>query len=330
MLGLVPDVPRGRWLCAIIIFGALLTLLVIAERMLAATGFDTYRVFAWPPALFFCAIVAYIVPVFHYVTMRTDQAAGALAGYLDISPDELTQVRQSIYRKRWPWHVRVTVVSIACWLLQSWLLAGGWRGMTFALQHSLLSFLMAVMPLLVWLTLSVATTALTDNAKLFRRLTAHIRIDLLDAASVAPVGTMAVHSTLVVIGALALFPIMWVSGPIDAWTTTPGVLLLSIVVVVLVVVPLWPLRTRLRDVKRNTLYDLQQQINDRRSQLAPDAVGSDEVLQRLLNFRREITAVNEWPVDVGALTRLFSYAVIVPLTWIGAALIEMMVDHFLS
>lgn len=221
-------------------------------------------------------------------------------------------------------------MSVGLWLVQSYLLAGGLRGMQFALTHSFLSCLMSVMPLLVWLTLTVATSALIDNARLFRRLTGSLRIDLLDTSSVAPVGAMAVHSTLVVIGALALFPIMWVSGPIDVWTTVPGLFLLTLVVVILVVVPLWPLRARLHAHKRDTLAALQGQINERRASLEPAMVSADEVLHRLLSYRREVSAVSEWAVDVGAVVRLFSYAVIVPLTWIGAALIEMLVDHFLS
>jgi len=36
--------------------------------------------------------------------------------------------------------------------------------------------------------------------------------------------------------------------------------------------------------------------------------------------------VSEWPFDVGVITRLGLYLIIPPLTWIGAVLIERLVD----
>jgi hypothetical protein len=50
----------------------------------------------------------------------------------------------------------------------------------------------------------------------------------------------------------------------------------------------------------------------------------------LLTLRREVHGITEWPVDVGLLARLGLYLVIVPLTWIGAALIENIVDVFVA
>ena len=50
-------------------------------------------------------------------------------------------------------------------------------------------------------------------------------------------------------------------------------------------------------------------------------------LAPLLLYRREITAAPEWPFDTSVMGRLALYLVIPPLTWVGAALIEMLVDR---
>jgi len=50
----------------------------------------------------------------------------------------------------------------------------------------------------------------------------------------------------------------------------------------------------------------------------------------LLSYRREVLGTREWPFDLGVVTRLGLYLVIVPLTWIGAALIENVVDLFIA
>ena len=50
----------------------------------------------------------------------------------------------------------------------------------------------------------------------------------------------------------------------------------------------------------------------------------------LLALRREVLNTPEWPVDLSLLARLSLYLIIVPLTWIGAALIENIVDVFVA
>jgi hypothetical protein len=49
----------------------------------------------------------------------------------------------------------------------------------------------------------------------------------------------------------------------------------------------------------------------------------------LLAYRREIRAISEWPFDLGSATRFGLILVIPPLTWIGAALVERLLDAFL-
>ena len=329
MLHLVPRVRGGRWLFAAVVFAGMLTIFVFAIRHLQARGDDIERVFSYGPALFFCAIIAYIVPVFDYITARTEQAVDDLRPHLDLPAAAIDDIHASIARKPVGRILRTIVLGVVFWLLQSWLLAGGWRGMLYGLQHSPLSFLVSTVPLLVWLTLTTAVFALIDNARVFRRLTAHVRSDLLDPSSVSPFGAMAVYSTLVVIGAQACFPLMWVSGPINAWTTVPGVVMMLPVTVMLLLMPLLPLQSRLRAAKHAALEVVQTQVNERRQSQA-GAPERDPVLHGMLAYRHEITSVSEWPVDFAALMRLLSYAVIVPLTWIGAALIEMLVNQFVN
>jgi hypothetical protein len=39
-----------------------------------------------------------------------------------------------------------------------------------------------------------------------------------------------------------------------------------------------------------------------------------------------VLRLSVWPFDIGELTRLLAYGIIVPSTWAGAALIEMLVN----
>jgi hypothetical protein len=42
-----------------------------------------------------------------------------------------------------------------------------------------------------------------------------------------------------------------------------------------------------------------------------------------------VQRVSDWPLDIGALSQLAFYLIIPPLTWVGAALIENVVDALL-
>ena len=60
--------------------------------------------------------------------------------------------------------------------------------------------------------------------------------------------------------------------------------------------------------------------------------GYHEDLQQtnmLLDYRNHVQQVREWPFSIGGLGILTLYLVIPPLTWVGAALIENLVDTIL-
>ena len=92
--------------------------------------------------------------------------------------------------------------------------------------------------------------------------------------------------------------------------------------------PIWPVHRLLAEKKRRTLDDLTQQIVSA-PKLTDDQASALAVLNPLLAFRREIMHVSEWPFDIGLLARLLLYLILPPLTWVGAALIENLVDSVL-
>lgn len=321
LLRLVPNVRLGRWWCAAALFAVFLAWLYGAKVVTGAP-----RTLTWPIATFFCVMVAYITAVFHFITARTEEAFDELAPHLDLDAEALAQLRAGISEKPAVWVLANTSAAVAMWLLQSWLLSGSIEGMVRTLTGSFAHFTSAVAPLLVWLVTSCAVHGLVDNARLFRRLTLAVSVDLLDTRALMPFGRMAVSSTLMVFGSMAAMGIMWVGPATSPWTTIPGLVPLTGALIFLFLAPVWPLHQRLKSAKRLELARLQDKINAERT------VGSAsyEQLAPLLAFRREILHTHEWPFDVSMMTSFGLYVVIVPLTWIGAALIENVVDVFIA
>jgi hypothetical protein len=54
-----------------------------------------------------------------------------------------------------------------------------------------------------------------------------------------------------------------------------------------------------------------------------------EQLENLLQRRERVLAASTWPMDVGTLRRFVFYIIISPLAWVGAALVESLLEGFL-
>ena len=336
LLNLVPKVAAGRWLSATVIFVVIAAIVSLTNLSLP----ENTSGLSWSAGLFFCVIVAYIVPIFQFITQKTEQAFDAITNSFDLSvtpfdgteqglkqtllPD-IQQARLAISHKTPKWIYITLCLAIALWLLQSWFLSGGWEGILLALNHSMGTAIGLFIPLLIWLTMLVAITSLVDNARLFRRVAQSIEIDVYNTQQLHPFGNMAVSSTLVVIGSQASFSLMWLEAGTDPWTTTPGLITTSCAIAYLFFAPTLPIHRAIKTAKRRELTQLQAKID------AIDKATMQYVeVAPLLTIRREIQQVSEWPFDLGIIAKFILYLVIVPMTWIGAALIENVVDFFIS
>lgn len=74
----------------------------------------------------------------------------------------------------------------------------------------------------------------------------------------------------------------------------------------------------------NKIEKITRQVSDQK-----DGAFTEEEIVPLISYKREITAIPSWPFDVSAITRLGFYLVIPPLTWMGIALMEKMLDLFI-
>ena len=325
LLALVPGHRYGRPIIALIILALGFALFAVAVHLAFRDAPPGRGFRGWPTAAFFVCAIAYIVPVFHYITARTQQALATLLPYIDES--QHATLKHSIDHRTLSWALRTALVAIALWIGQSRLLAGSWTAMGDNLSASPVNLIMAVTPLLVWLTMCASMSALFQNALLFRRLAPHLDVRILEPDSFMPVGSMAVTSTLVVVGALGLLSIMWLDGPVNWWTTLPAMAFFSPLLIALLLIPVLPIHQRLTEQRTAAVATAQDAIREAAAARQPAGVGA---LADALSLRREMSRLPTWPFDVPAITRFAGYAVIVPLTWAGAALIEILVNSIIE
>lgn len=327
MLSLVPSVRFGRWRVA-------LALLVVGGSIYATAGVMIARnpaysgTLPWSISLFFICSVAYIVPMFHYITMCTHNALDDLAPYLG-SPERLAELHAAIDNRPLGWVVSTTLVSVGLWLVQSRLLAGSWESMWPQITSGYAPLVFILGPLFVWLTMIVAMSALVQNALMFRRLVPELASDVFEPNTYLPIGRMAATSTLVALGGMALMSVMWLGGPIDWWTTLPALAIFSPLVLLLLLVPVWPMHRKLLSQRQKARDEAQRAVRASRSSGAGGEASMVD-LAAALAMRREVAELPVWPFDVNTVARFLGYALIIPLTWAGAALIEMLVNALLQ
>ncbi len=329
---LVPSVPGGRWLCAIAIF------LVLMSAFWACGVFDPHvpdrQSGSAGAALFFSVVLAYTIPVLHYISARTSDAIVALAPSLQTGTAGLAGLQRRVWHKPRAWFLWVLGIGLASGLAHNLLVFGS----ASELAHGFISYphvaAVVVGTWLTWILITLALAALLDNARLMAELGRATRIDLLQPHRLRPIGTVAVLSTLMVVGAMAAFPVMFLDRELSAMAYVPGLIAMAIPMFLLAALPVWPAHRRLSRAKADAIAELNRRIDAvvAGAGSPPAMMADDEALATLaplLTYRQELMQMSEWPVDVGVVTRLGLYLVIPPLTWVGAALIEKLLDTFL-
>ena len=314
LLKLVPAGRWGRWLAGTAIFlTVLLPFLLLAifgdEQTAAEVDLDV--------SLFFAVLFGYMVPVYHLIMQRSLSALERLRPLLAAEPDLIDQsIRQILYPT--PRSQLLAVgVGLMAGTLHNWLILGE-TGM----DSSPDTLLNLVITAALWVTMTAIISSLVENAVRFRKLTRHVQFDILSTRQLTPIGAVAVSSTLALIGAQAAFPLLIVGADTSWVSFAPGLLATGGPMVFIFLLPVLPMHRRIIAAKQQALDRVTAVLTPLLESEHPDY----KTLEPLLTYRREVIDAPEWPFDTSVVGRLALYLIIPPLTWIGAALIEILVD----
>jgi len=322
LLYLVFPFPYGKLLSGVLLFAVLFPFFHLGQGEGNADQ---------APALFFSLIIAYIIPIFSFITAKLQEALMELRPSLDLDDQLFEQVLVKLH-------------SASPVLIVVYLLAGALtgfahmsfiRGSTSSFIDSLSTitgFMSGFGTLLVWMAMTTVVAMLIRQTRLFAHLGAHkTRVSLLNTHKLLPFARVSISTSLVLIGALAFTPLISLKTGFNLAESAPGVIAGLIPLVALFFIPVWPIHRHLVRMKAQELAVLNERI-----EACQNAAGEVDVesktfdrLVQLLNYRREITLISTWPFDVGNITRLAFYLIIPPLTWAGAALIEVVVTSML-
>lgn len=177
--------------------------------------------------------------------------------------------------------------------------------------------------------MTAVISMLIRQAQIFADLGGNsVRIELLNTRKLLPIARVSISSSLAIIGALALFPLIGAETGVDLMEILPGAIATLISLICIFFIPVWPTHRRIAAVKKAQLAVLDNRIEHHFNNDQQIESGShvDAALASLLVYRREIREVTTWPFDLGNVAKLSFYLIIPPLTWVAAALIERLVD----
>lgn len=168
--------------------------------------------------------------------------------------------------------------------------------------------------LLVWTALAISRTA-----KQIRR------IDVFDSSVVKPYAQQGVRSSLLAVISLSISANLWLDPTSPAIATATTLVLLVAAAVLALLLPTWGIHLRLAASKQSELNQIRKAIALRRD---PTTRSVDDAQQLLadLALERRLMEISEWPFDAGSYSRVALYIMLGLGSWVGAALVERLLE----
>ena len=174
---------------------------------------------------------------------------------------------------------------------------------------------------LVWAMVGLIFAWTVPLSASLSRLGRGMRVDLYRLDRVRPLGRLATYSVLTVAGSMAFMPLQALDAEFR-WVNYEAGLTVGVPAAIgLFLLPLIGVRNNIRERKRERL----EVLNARIDEIARDDVAQ---LETIAAHVERIRNLPNWPLDLANMTRLLGYVVIPPLAWVGAALVENLVDRF--
>ena len=173
---------------------------------------------------------------------------------------------------------------------------------------------------ILWVGVTVLITWRLPISLAFKRLGSALAFDVYQMHQVRPLPLLATKDVLVIAGAMALMPLQALDAEFRWVNYQAGLAVGLPAAVVFFLLPIWGLRSNIKALRSTRLAQLE-------SQLASTDREHIRELEALSAHIDRIRSMSNLPIDIRLAMRLIGYAVIAPLAWVGAALVEGLVEQ---
>lgn len=182
--------------------------------------------------------------------------------------------------------------------------------------------------MLLWIFVAQVVLTRVENALLLSRLgRTGVEVDLFQMHRLKAFARVGILDTLMIMGALAITPLQALDAQFRAVNYSFAFAIGLPVALLLLVLPMWGIHRRLQEEKARRLAEVEAHIAVAERDHAADALA---YLNALLERRAFVQAQHTWPMDLRGAARVGFYLIVPPLAWVGAALVEMVVQAFVG
>jgi len=343
---LVDRTAMSLWLFSILATSILLAMFLYLLEAISFSGGLQINLANLGQALFFTLVNVYAISAGTYVIRRSQAVLQQLSVHMQMNRSTIDQFVLQLGGRKPQTLWLITAVTLIFGSLHNHLLdnsifdiyrSGVWQRYELGISLG---------TLLTWFVLMHVASAFVANARLFAQLgREHIRIDLLNTHLLNPFGTIAWLPSLGLMGTQMVYPLMSIGSELELSAVIPGFAFTSITLVYLFIRPTWSLHKRLLQAKAEALTATNKAINtwqqanrssstgtERRTAISIAGRADGEALNRLqalLNYRAYIQGLSEWPFSLSTVGKWALYVIIPPLTWLCAALVEILLDQLI-
>lgn len=316
---LVSETVSGRWP---------VIRLYAASGAMARQGEGVLRDFRI--AIVHCLLAGYLVAAFWAVLRGGRSTVYALQKALDCSREECGRLADSV-RLLPGWLVAFAVFGLLVALAGPYIVPPvpetPWHPSTWSPEvtwHRILGPLVGVFGAL----LAYAILAMSGRMS---RLAADLsKIDLFDLAPLLPFTQQGLTNALLLLGAVSIAGLMLLTetgfGFLALILGVPGLIAAGLALVL----PLRGVHRRIQQAKDEEIAWVDGEIRARRTALKDQPGARTGEFADLAAYRHLVADVQEWPISAAAYVRFTLYLLIPVISWAAAALVERVVDAFMS
>ena len=190
-----------------------------------------------------------------------------------------------------------------------------------------LSMALAFGQIFMWSVVAVTIFFTFHDDWLFYEYGKSVRANIYDLDRLNGFGKAVLSQFLMVVGALALTTLQSLDRDFQ-WSNYATALYVGIPsAIIVVLLPTWTIRKNIRREKAQVLDAINAEIQLTSTDLDDESLAR---LNGLIARRDQVQHTRTWPMDITIFSRFLFYVFIPPLAWLGAALMEVMLDSFLA
>ena len=275
--------------------------------------------------------VGYILAAYSYAIRRCEQDFDALRPSLRCSEQEFRGMRDSLSHHDRRLVPAAGVAAVLLTLVIQEALSQRFTRIFVTGDWNILDLWIAGSGVCLWWMMFQSAAASFLNIMTFRRTSnALLEIDLFERDLGAPIVRFGLRTIVFAIALpLVLFAVALARGAAAPSVAIPAFIANVVLGGLALGLPTSGLRRRIREAKRLELERVDRAVRGDRAALAESRVASEAQtmpLLDLLQYRREVADVREWPFDAWTRGRFAFYMLLPPASWLAAAMVERLLD----